>query len=628
MATTDITTLDPNSKYFIVKNEIFAPTEITNTDDPSQYVDSSYAETDLNQVQVFNKLLQTSIIDEPTLNKYYLNIYQQLIKTYINAGSNSVFLRNRSVATNYNGVDIIKNINFLDFLDIQELKDKVVDSVSNDPCILMDPKPKPVHPLKEQMLKANFISLCRLHINYLKMCNLFLSSVFENSEFYSKDTTFSTYAYQTFKQKMVSIIPSYYNSIKVYLYNELNTLLETGTEFVDEITKQKYEFTYPLNDDNLEINVDKYLNYLFNKEHLFVSNKYNIAFNQTILDADEVTNFALYPVSNTKQSLYSVQDYFFDNLPVIVKNADESLGGKLTTFLTFDSSRYLVLLLDISDSLPIGDSKIRTYRLSLNLLERDFTSFTISSNLNEFTSFNVSTIKTVEKDLDYPLNNSIEISTILLELKEIFLANERLKTFINFCFPLNKILNVASFFYIQTNMKTYELVTNAIDGSVKTIDTVHDMILGNEKKIDCETPSDPLNTNNPILGINLEIAKMIAQAPIQILKGLEETYDPNIAIASKLRDLSVAAGLAPTPVALWSLALLPALTIPPPVGIGPPLISPWGYIYWGVDAGEVLTSYAKNGFKKDDGGFTSDTKFGVKGKITISENPFIKNKNC
>jgi hypothetical protein len=184
-------------------------------------------------------------------------------------------------------------------------------------------------------------------------------------------------------------------------------------------------------------------------------------------------------------------------------------------------------------------------------------------------------------------------------------------------------LNISSFFYIQTNMKLYENISKAIDGSVKTIDTVNNMILGNEDKIDCELPDDPLSLDNPILGINLEIAKMIAQAPIQILKGLEETYDPNIAIASKLRDLSVAAGLPKTPVALWSLALLPVGTIPPPVGVGPPLIPPWGYIYWGVDAGEVLTSYVKNGFDKPD----SKAVLELKAKISISDNPF-KNKNC
>jgi len=623
MATTDITTLDPSSNYFIVKNQVFSPIEIINSEDPSQYVSENYSTSDLNQVEIFNQLLQSKITDGSDLNKYYLNSYQQFIKLYINAGSNSVFLRQRSSETNYNGLDIFKTINFLDFLDIQQLKDSVLNSLSNDPCILLDSKPKStIHPLKQQFLKTNFITLCRLHVGYLKICNLYLSTVFDNSEFYSKDTTFINFAFTTFKQQMSRLIPDYYNSIKVFLYDELNDLLESGTELTDDLTKEKYEFTFPLNDDNLETNVDKYLNYLFNKQHKFVSNKYNTAFNQIILDADEITNFPLYPSNNINQKLYSVQDYFFDNLPVIVKNADESLGAKLSTFLAFDSTRFLVLLLDISDSLPVGDSKLRTYKLTLNLLERDFTSFTTRSNLNELKNLSISVIKTVDKNLEFPITGSTEISNILLELKTLFLALDNLKTLINYCFPINKILNVASFFYIQTNMKFYENLSKAVDGSIKAVDTINNMILGNEDKIDCELPEDPLSLDNPILGINLEVAKMIAQAPIQILKGLEETYDPNIAIASKLRDLSVAAGLPPTPVALWSLALLPALTIPPPVGIGPPLISPWGYIYWGVDAGEVLTSYAKDGFNTK-----SDSKIGLKSKITISDNPF-KNKNC
>lgn len=625
MATTEIVV--SNSNYFITKKELFGPTEIFNTDDPSKYVDESYSTSDLNQVEIFNKLLQTKITDETELKQYYLNCYQQLIKSFIKAGSNSVFLRQATSSTNYSGLDIFKTINFLDFLDTQQLKDSVTNSLSNDPCILLDSQPKQtIHPLKQQLLKTNFITLCRLHVVYLKICNLYLSSVFDNSEFYTKDTSFVTFAFTTFKEQMNRLISDYYTSIKVFLYDELNDLLESGTEFVDELTNEKYEFVFPLNDENLDANIDKYLNYLFNKEHRFVSNKFNFAFNQVILDADEVTSFPLYPINNTNQKLYSVQDYFFDNIPTLVTNIDQTepeINSILSSFISFDTeNRYLIFNLEVSDGSIVEDLKTRTYKLNLNLLKRDSSAFTTELKLEKFKNLEVSVIKTVNKDLSYPASNSEEIVSILLELKPLFLSLEELKTLVNYVLPLNKILNVASLFYIQVNMKTYELVTNAVDGSIKSIDTVHNMILGNEDKIDCELPDDPLNLDNPILGINLEIAKMIAQAPAQILKGLEETYDPNISLAVKLRDLSVAAGVPPTPVALWSLALLPALTIPPPYGIGPPLISPWGYIYWGVDAGEIITSYAKNGFDNK-----SDTKIGLKSKITISDNPF-KNKNC
>jgi hypothetical protein len=603
------------SNFITIKKEIFPSQEIPNTFDVE--VGSDYTDSELSQLEIFNKLLESEITDEPQLKELYLNCYQQIIKTFIRSGSESVFLRNKTIETNFNGLDIIKSINFLDFLDIQQLKDKVYNSLSNDPCILLDSKPKTsIHPLRQQMLKANFIALCRLHVTYLKLSNLFISSVFDNNEMVKNDSTFITFAYDTFKQKVSSIIPSYYTSIKVFLYDELNDLLQSGTEFVDPLTNETYQFTFPLNDNNLETNVDKYLKYLFNQEHSFVLDKFNTTFQQTIKDADEVTNFPLYPTTNSAQTLYNVRDYFFDNLFYFTLNTDEVLFDKLSLISTTPTS--LLFKLFISDSPSLGDTKLRTYTLSLNALFT--TNLRTEINILELPSFNVSTAKTINASLEYPQQDSDEVAQILQELKAQFLSSNNVDVLLNYVFPLNKILNIASLFYTQSNMKLYEPLSIAVDGSIKTIDTVHNMILGNENKIECEQPDEPLSLDNPILGINLEIAKMIASAPIQILKGLEETFDPNIAIASKLRDLSVAAGAPSTPVALWSLALLPFLTIPPPYGVGPPLISPWGYIYWGVDAGEVLTSYAKNGFG-------SDTKIDLKSKISVSVNPF-KNKNC
>jgi hypothetical protein len=603
------------SNFITIKKEIFPSQEIPNTFDVE--VGSDYTDSELSQLEIFNKLLESEITDEPQLKELYLNCYQQIIKTFIRSGSESVFLRNKTIETNFNGLDIIKSINFLDFLDIQQLKDKVYNSLSNDPCILLDSKPKTsIHPLRQQMLKANFIALCRLHVTYLKLSNLFISSVFDNNEMVKNDSTFITFAYDTFKQKVSSIIPSYYTSIKVFLYDELNDLLQSGTEFVDPLTNETYQFTFPLNDNNLETNVDKYLKYLFNQEHSFVLDKFNTTFQQTIKDADEVTNFPLYPTTNSAQTLYNVRDYFFDNLFYFTLNTDEVLFDKLSLISTTPTS--LLFKLFISDSPSLGDTKLRTYTLSLNALFT--TNLRTEINILELPSFNVSTAKTINASLEYPQQDSDEVAQILQELKAQFLSSNNVDVLLNYVFPLNKILNIASLFYTQSNMKLYEPLSIAVDGSIKTIDTVHNMILGNENKIECEQPDEPLSLDNPILGINLEIAKMIASAPIQILKGLEETFDPNIAIASKLRDLSVAAGAPSTPVALWSLALLPFLTIPPPYGVGPPLISPWGYIYWGVDAGEVLTSYAKNGFG-------SDTKVDLKSKISVSVNPF-KNKNC
>jgi hypothetical protein len=177
------------------------------------------------------------------------------------------------------------------------------------------------------------------------------------------------------------------------------------------------------------------------------------------------------------------------------------------------------------------------------------------------------------------------------------LTNEDFLDLTNFVFPLNKILNISSLFYINLMNKTYENLSTIFDGSIKTIDNIHDMILGNEEKIAClsENPTE-IDLGNMLFGVSLEILKQIAVAPLDIIKGMEETFDPNISIASKIRTFAEALGAPKLPIIPYSLGLAPALTFPPPYGIGPPLISPWGYIYWGIDAAEVAVSYAKDGF--------------------------------
>jgi len=437
-----------SSNFIISKKEIFPSQEIPNTFDVE--VGSDYADSELSQVEIFNKLLESEITNETQLKELYLNCYQQIIKTFIRSGSESVFLRNKTIETNFNGLDIIKSINFLDFLDIQQLKDKVYNSLSNDPCILLDSSPKTsIHPLRQQMLKANFMALCRLHVTYLKLSNLFISSVFDNNEMVKNDSTFITFAYDTFKQKVSSIIPSYYTSIKVFLYDELNDLLQSGTEFVDPLTNETYQFTFPLDDNNLETNVDKYLKYLFNQEHSFVLGKFNTTFQQTIKDADEVTNFPLYPTTNSAQTLYNVRDYFFDNLFYFTLNTDEVLFDKLSLISTTPTS--LLFKLFISDSPSLGDTKLRTYTLSLNALFT--TNLRTEINILELPSFNVSTAKTINASLEYPQQDSDEVAQILQELKAQFLSSNNVDVLFNYVFPLNKILNIASLFYTQSNMK-------------------------------------------------------------------------------------------------------------------------------------------------------------------------------
>jgi hypothetical protein len=93
---------------------------------------------------------------------------------------------------------------------------------------------------------------------------------------------------------------------------------------------------------------------------------------------------------------------------------------------------------------------------------------------------------------------------------------------------------------------------------------------------------------------NLDIAKLVATTPIKIFKGLVETTDPNIAAATKIRKIAESAGAQKLPIIPYSLGLLPAGLFPPPVGIGPPILPPYGYMYWAIDAGEVLYAYSND----------------------------------
>jgi hypothetical protein len=197
------------------------------------------------------------------------------------------------------------------------------------------------------------------------------------------------------------------------------------------------------------------------------------------------------------------------------------------------------------------------------------------------------------------------------------LINEDFSVVSNFMFPSNKILNISSLFYINLMNKLYENLNIIFDGSIKTIANIHDTILGNEESLSCSSEQgSEIDLDNMKFGVNLELLKLIAVSPLDIIKGMEETFDPNISIASKIRTFAESLGAPKLPIIPYSLGLAPALTFPPPYGIGPPLIAPWGYIYWGIDAAEIIVDYAKNGFN------TNDVKISSNFDLSISKDPF------
>ena len=42
-----------------------------------------------------------------------------------------------------------------------------------------------------------------------------------------------------------------------------------------------------------------------------------------------------------------------------------------------------------------------------------------------------------------------------------------------------------------------------------------------------------------------------------------------------------------------------ALLLPPPFGRAVPIVTPWGFVYWGISAAETAIDISKNGFGKN-----------------------------
>jgi len=370
---------------------------------------------------------------------------------------------------------------------------------------------------------------------------------------------------------------------------ELKKKLESGTDVLDPITNEKIEFDKPITDANMMDNVEKYAKVLFKNEFIFLAQKGNLFFNQQGTDNGFTFNTA--PSSSFGLKLFTAKEFFIESIPVF------GLDGTFGTYNTSPFSDYTIYQTVCDKKVPSsikfhflveGERVENGYNLSLSLV--NFYSSTLNVRISKVTKFYNSDERDNDSLIQFAKNR-------LTELKKLMIEDDNFLLFSNHMFPLNKILNIASIVHINLMLKTYESMYSILDGSVVTVSNVHDMILGNEDKLDCETPDVTSDQSNIILGINLEILKAIAMFPISVIKGIEETYDPNIFIATKIRAAAESLGAPKLPIIPYSLGLLPVLTIPPPVGIGPPLIPPWGYIYWGIDAGELALEYAKNGFQ-------------------------------
>jgi hypothetical protein len=75
------------------------------------------------------------------------------------------------------------------------------------------------------------------------------------------------------------------------------------------------------------------------------------------------------------------------------------------------------------------------------------------------------------------------------------------------------------------------------------------------------------------------------KTPIEIIKSIEETYDPNIVIANKLKKAAELVGSPDLSIIPYSSLLM--------LYPGIPVVPPLGFIYWGISALETINNTAK-----------------------------------
>jgi hypothetical protein len=190
--------------------------------------------------------------------------------------------------------------------------------------------------------------------------------------------------------------------------------------------------------------------------------------------------------------------------------------------------------------------------------------------------------------------------------------------FFEYIFPVSKISSIVKINNIISMTTNYD---NSNDTYNTTLQTLKSMILNfinvEPNFVDCNSnlPSFDLNIPN----INGELIKQfLIRAPIEIVKGMAENFDPNIRVANPIRRLTESFTGTNLPCLPFSLALLPIGTVP--FGFGPPILPPWGFTYLFLDTAEFLLTPAEKNKR---------LKFALElGKFNKLEDLFEKDENC
>ena len=483
------------------------------------------------------------------LRKLYLDSYSNLIQKFIKSQNNSIFLKTKSdLNAEFNGVTILENLNFFEILDVQQIKDEILNSLNSNSCLVMNTAtPTSVSPLQKEIIKSNLQSACRTHIVDFKLRKVNLTSVFDNTEFYKLDNTLSNYLFNIFVDRIKNLSISYYQSLIAILAEEIETLSENGEELVDPITNEKIVFQVPVTDENKEQNFINYLKYVFDKEFITISDNFNSFFKVKLSKGDK--KITLSNVITTKQ-------FFIDSLPIVSK---DNLGE-------IDKSNFMFYV-DIQNE---ESTSTITVKLA------------IKAGLTSFDPQVITLINSTPFVINSPTATILDVSQeqILLAKQQIQ-NNNKFTTVINFVFPLQKILNFSAITTILMCSNYYQNSNSSFDPSIKTIANIHSAAADGTQQNLCDEIENP----NSSFGFDIEIAKIIAQTPIEIIKSIEETYDPNIVIANKLKKAAELVGSPDLSIIPYSSLLM--------LYPGIPVVPPLGFIYWGISALEAINNTAK-----------------------------------
>ncbi len=157
----------------------------------STYLDKeAYNDVSLNQISTttdqldtFIKLLPQDYLEfvnnQQVIKQIYLNCYSRAFQLFFTAQEESVFTKTKEdLNTDFDGPTLLQNLNFFQVLDIQKLKDDLLNDLNNDPCLVMNvQQPTTVLPLQKELIKTNLRLGCRTHILDFKLRNITLSTV-------------------------------------------------------------------------------------------------------------------------------------------------------------------------------------------------------------------------------------------------------------------------------------------------------------------------------------------------------------------------------------------------------------------------------------------------------------------